>query len=880
MERPRFHIGNLTAIDKLYRAYQKNPKGVSPEWHAFFSGMDFASGNLGEDIESLKAYKLLMAYRKFGHLYAKTNPLLPQGALPKELSLELLGFQKKELLPGLGLFAEERVTVEEFSFLLQKIYSSTIGVEYMDLDNIELEEWIQKRFEPIWQIDLTLEEKKEIFELLNKAEMFESFLHTKFVGQKRFSLEGGETLIPILQGVIDEGVEGGLEEFVIGMAHRGRLNVLAHILEKSYSVIFHEFELALTAHKTAGTDDVKYHKGFFSKTTRQGKTVDLHLAANPSHLESVDPVVLGETKAQQMIKGEGKVAAILIHGDASLAGQGVIYESLQLMRIDGYCTGGTIHIVVNNQIGFTSLPEETRSSQYCTDIAKTFNCPVFHVNAEDPEGCCWASKLAMQIRKEFKIDVFIDLLCYRKYGHNEGDEPRFTQPLQYEKISQKQSIRDIYKEKLLQGGKLDETVALSLEEACRKKLQQALEEAKKFSTVPPAPEIVHGKEFPEVEKKTIITSVKGEILQQIATLTSKVPAGFTLHSKLAKWEGGRLKELEENLDWPFCEHLAFGSILWEGISVRLAGQDSQRGTFSQRHAVWVDQKTNEKYFPLQHLREGQGRFDILNSPLSEFAALGFEYGYSASNPNALVLWEAQYGDFVNGAQVILDQYLTSSEQKWRSCSSLVLLLPHGMEGQGPEHSSARIERFLSLAGHDNIRIVNPSTPAQLFHLLRKQALNPIKKPLIIFTPKSLLRVSACTSRLFDLTEGKFAEFLPDILEIPTPKRLLICSGKIFYEVAAKRNNQKVALLRVEQFYPFYQEKFEKVLAQYSGYQECFWLQEEPQNMGGWSYMEPILRRVLQRDIGYIGREVSASPAAGSNAVHQKEQQELIDKALL
>lgn len=905
MTKDRFHIANLVAVDKLYRDYRKDPASVDPKWHPFFAGMEFASEEMekGEGGEgAYKIYKLILAYRKYGHLYVYINPLKTEKPpFPKELELERLGFKKSDLseeFPTLGLLPETHAPLSKIVAVLQEVYCSRIGIEYMDLDNPELEEWIQKRIEPKLHLDLSIQDKKIILDLLNKAEIFESFLHTKFVGQKRFSLEGGETLIPILQALIDEGGELGVHEFVIAMAHRGRLNVLANIMQKSYPVIFYEFESTTVPLLSEGTSDVKYHNGFASDTvTNFGKKMHLHIAANSSHLEAVNAVVLGQAKAKQVLhddEAKERVAAVLIHGDAAIAGQGIIYECMQFMNVDGYSTGGSIHIIVNNQVGFTTLSEESRSTRYCTDISKAFGCPSFHVNAEDPESCYFAAKMAAQIRQAFKIDVFIDLICYRKYGHNEGDEPNFTQPLEYQLISKKKNIRELYAEQLISEGVVEKAIAETLEGDFKNQLQKHLEKAKEYTTKPPPPEDVHGRIWEDFKYasqgdlfKPEKTGVSGPILKEIAEKIAQIPEGFTLHPKLIKLLDERMAKFKEPaanpvFEWGFCESLAFGSLLWEGRSVRLAGQDSQRGTFSQRHAVWVDQKDEHKYFPLQHIKNGQGRFVVLNSPLSEYAAMGFEYGYSWSYPSTLVLWEAQYGDFSNGAQIMIDQFLTTSEQKWQRLSALVLLLPHGMEGQGPEHSSARMERFLTLCGHNNMQVVYPSTPAQYFHLLRKQAIRVLRKPLVVFTPKSLLRLPACVSSLNDLSVGMFEEFLPDPMDIKNPQRLLICTGKLFYELLSERERIKAfntAILRVEQFYPFHEEKFQKMLAKYSGFKECFWIQEEPENMGAWHYMMPILQKFMGKmEIGYIGRARSASPAAGSNLVHRKEQKEILELA--
>lgn len=896
MDEP-IHIANLQAIEKLYREYRRDPKKADPSLIPFFAGMEFASyeKEKGEGEGSLRVFRLILAYRQYGHLMAHVNPLKETPSTPTLLSLKTLGFNESDLnkeFSTLGFLPAPYATLKEIIQKLSSIYAGRIGIEYMELDNLELEEWIQKRVEPRLDFALTLEEKKNILDYLNRAEIFESFLHTKFVGQKRFSLEGGETLIPLLWGMLEEGSKLNAEEFIFGMAHRGRLNVLTNILKKSYAVVFHEFESGNIPTVGEGTSDVKYHKGFVSTVNVDGKELFLQLAPNPSHLEAVDPVVLGQVRARQGVKQDAsreKVVPILIHGDASFAGQGIIYECMQLMNLEGYTTGGTIHIIINNQIGFTTLPKDARSTRYATDIAKSFGCPVFHVNAEDPESCFWAAKMAMQIRQKFKKDVFIDLICFRKYGHNEGDEPAFTQPLEYEKIRSKKPIRELYAMQLKEEDSIEESIAESLEKEFLATLHEAMEKAKTYIQTP-SPAEIHGEEFSqELEADLFLpvkTSVSEKNLHEIMDAIS-LPSGFHLHPKLIKWMEERKEKLQKDpkekiIDWSYAEFLAFGSLLLDKVPIRLSGQDCRRGTFSQRHAVWIDQENASPYFPLDHLKTDAAHFEVYNSPLSEFSIVGFEYGYSISNPKALVLWEAQYGDFNNAAQVIIDQFISSAEQKWRRHSSLSLLLPHGMEGQGPEHSSGRLERYLQLSAQNNIQVVYPSTPAQYFHVLRRQGLRKIKKPLVLFTPKSLLRLPACTSSIKELETGQFEEFLDDPSPSSKTNRLLICSGKIFYDLLEARDKQKIpgiSILRVEQFYPFNTEKFIKILAKYKGFQECCWVQEEPENMGSWTYLRPYLNQILKIPVRYIGRLSSASPAAGSQIRHKAEQEEILKLAL-
>jgi len=915
MSNPNYiHFGNLTFLEDLYEVFCADPSQVPPSWRYFFEGMGFSEqGVIIEESKDLRISNLIAAYRSFGHLLASFNPVAREA--PKaviELSLKRLKFKEselKELFPTCGLLEKESACLEEIIATLKEIYCGTIGIEYCFSDMPEMEKWLQEkieknRFPPLFSID----EKKEILEMLNKSTLFEIFLHTKYVGQKRFSLEGGETLIPILNEIVEKGAELGLDEFVIGMSHRGRLNVLTNILKKSYSVIFSEFEDFFDPMLQTGKGDVKYHKGFSANlTTKKGYPIHLTLPANPSHLESIDPVLEGKVRAKQVWRRDdqkSKIIPILIHGDAAVAGQGVVYETLQLSHLEGYATGGTIHIIINNHIGFTTLPCDSRSTRYPSDIAKAFSSPVFHVNVEDPEGCMVAAGLAIQMRQKFHSDVFIDLNCYRKYGHNEGDEPFFTQPIEYEHIRKKKSVREIYRDKLIQEGFIEREAATALEEKFKKSLHTELEEFKLKKLV------LYEEPFQGIWEKykegiahdlflKVKTDVDVDTLKKLTCTFCFVPSHFTIHPKVEKLFQERLKavEQEERVDWATAEWLAFASLLNQGIPIRLAGQDSKRGTFSQRHAMWVDQAVGLGYIPLQHLREKQGRFDVIDSLLSEFAALGFEFGYSLALPDALVIWEAQYGDFANGGQVVMDQYISSSEEKWQRHSGLTLLLPHGYEGQGPEHSSARMERYLQLAGNMNMQVVYPSTPAQYFHLLRRQVLRLIRKPLIIFTPKSLLRHPLCTSALAELSQGTFREILDDEGEPFTSpdkqregafvprniRRLLFCTGKIYYALIEERkrvNCDDVAIMRIEQLFPFHRELFVSIFEKYKGVKECFWVQEEPKNMGAWQHIFSIFHDLLPKEIHfeYVGRSRRAAPAAGSHGAHVREEKQILSRA--
>ncbi|MGL5262961.1 MAG: 2-oxoglutarate dehydrogenase E1 component [Candidatus Rhabdochlamydia sp.] len=872
-------VPNLCFIDSLYQKFREDPAQVDPSWCSFFQGMHlgFNTQAITELDQKKRIEDLIDAYRKYGYLLARFNPITPPPESVYELDLKTLGFTNSELdvvFPTCNLLEEQEAPLRNILDLLKKTYCSKMGIEYMGLRNPELEKWMQNKVEPSLS---PLDSQQKIFILkdLIKAELFESFLHTKYTAQKRFSLEGAETLIPMLSFLIEQVALSDVEEVVLGMTHRGRLNVLANIIHKDYASIFREFDENYINKAFEGSGDVKYHQGAQGRfTTSLGKNISIALAANPSHLESVDPVVEGMTYAKSALSKKD-VLPLLIHGDASFSGQGVVYETMQLCKLNGYQTRGTIHLIVNNQIGFTTNPEEGRSTLYCSDLAKTFNCPVFHVNAEDPEGCIWASILAAEIRTKFGCDVFIDLNCYRKYGHNESDEPLFSQPVLYAKIKEKKSILTLFSQSLLQENIIHQDVIKDLEETFKKQLQEAFQKT-------PSP-VAFQKTPSAVALSEIDTKVSLEALQEVGKSLYTYPSDLNLNSKIKRLLQEREEMLKSDpklatLDWGLAEQLAYASLLSQKIALRFSGQDVCRGTFSHRHAVLVDQLNEKRYFPLNQIKEANCAF--FNSPLSEYAVLGFEFGFSVTALRSLVIWEAQFGDFVNGAQIILDQYLAPSEQKWGVLSNLVLMLPHGYEGQGPEHSSARIERFLQLAAEDNLRIANCSTPAQLFHLLRAQALSPIKKPLILFTPKALLRNSACKSSLNDLAEGHFHEVLEDPMK--DAKLLLFCSGKIYYDLIAerKKQNKLCIIIRLEQLYPFPKDHVQKILAKYPNASYRF-VQEEPSNMGAWESLRFAFDELLgtKSPIEYIGRQRSASPAVGSYAVHKQQLEDLLKKAL-
>lgn len=893
------HPENAALLEDAYSIYLKDPEGVSPPLRKAFSSLKdqpqsraTVSAEEATEIAALRIDRLIQAYRAYGHLCANINPIaIVPIEEPQQLNLEFLGFSSQELthlFPTRGLLAQEYAPLTDIIAALKETYCRTIGVEYLDRQGPDFERWLEKKIEPShFQPALTIDQKKMILQQLNKSELLEIFIHTKYTGQKRFSVEGGETLIPMLEAAIETGSSLGIEEFVIGMAHRGRLNVLSNILKKSYADIFTEFDESYIPNSFEGSGDVKYHKGFFAEVSLpNGKKVTITVAPNPSHLESVNPVVEGMVRAQQRVKHQNRldnVLPIIIHGDAAISGQGVVYETMQFYKVPGYATGGTLHIVINNQIGFTATPEESRSTRYCTDIAKTFDAPVFHVNAEDPEACVYVTNLALEIRQKLQCDVFIDLNCYRKYGHNESDEPAFTQPLEYQIIRKKRSIRELYRDQLIHEGIVEQHIAEGLEKEFTQSLHDALAASK---------ESLQNGKIPNKKEKgskptaqPITTAVSKKTLLEVAQKMSAIPEGFTIHPKIQHLVQERLKMAagEKPIDWGMGEMLAYGTLLWEGKDVRLAGEDCQRGTFSHRHAAWMDQQKEHTYASLSHLRKDQGRFDVINSPLSENAALGFEYGYSVAHLDALVIWEGQFGDFFNGAQVVVDEYLAAAEQKWGQVSNLVMLLPHGYEGQGPDHSSGRMERFLEQAGDLNMRIVDPTTPAQLFHLLRKQVLNPIRKPLIIFSPKGLLRHPLCISTVQDFTEGRFQEVIDDPSPGQAVKRLIFCTGRIYYDLISERSKTKtedMAIVRIEQLYPFETEQVAAIIKKYSQAHEFIWVQEEPANMGAAQFMRPLLQALLPKgkELRYVGRAQSAAPATGSHAQHKKEHAALL-KAL-
>jgi 2-oxoglutarate dehydrogenase E1 component len=830
---------------------------------------------------------LIRVHRVRGHLIADIDPLRwKDPKMPVELDPATYGLTiwdlEREFLTG-GVAGIARMTLGDLLGVLRDAYCRTIGVEYMHIQDTEEQRWIQSHFEGV-EFHLSKDDKHRILERLNAAEAFEKFLATKYVGTKRFGLEGAESVIPILDEVLSQAADNGLHSSVIGMAHRGRLNVLTNVMGKNLESLFKQFEGHVDPDTVQGSGDVKYHLGASGvHHSPQGNSIKIDLASNPSHLETVDPIVLGMVRAQQdQIDPPGSFPSlpILIHGDAAFAGQGVVLECLAMSDIMGYRVGGTIHLIINNQIGFTTAPQFARSSIYCSDVAKTVQAPIFHVNGDDPEACLRVARLAFEYRQRFHKDVVIDMVCYRRHGHNEGDDPSYTQPLMYKAIAEKRSVRKLYVESLVGRGDITLEEAEKALDDFQGKLQAALDETRAHApepikvAKPPRPVGV----LPHVE-----TGVERPMLDRVFTKLTDYPAGFTVHPKLGRQFEARTKLYEQGeVEWATAEALAFGSLAIEGHPVRLAGEDSRRGTFSHRHAALIDNQDERVWIPLAELESAQ-KFWVYDSLLSEYAALGFEYGYAHANPEALVLWEAQFGDFVNGAQIIIDQYLVAAEDKWGQRNGLVMLLPHGYEGQGPEHSSARIERFLTLCAEDNIQVVNATTAAQYFHVLRRQMHREVRKPLVIFTPKQPLRMKESRSPVSALEHGSFQEVLDDpfVTDPSAVKRLVFCSGKVAWDAIAERDkrNAPVAVVRVEQLYPFPIEQMFNLLSRYPNAREVVWLQEEPSNMGPWHFVEHRVWRVKEQgyDLRHVARVASGSPATGSSTVHQQELADLMDE---
>lgn len=899
------------AIEALYQQYTQEPSSVDEGWKKFFEGFDFAQESFpmlpGEEATSKKSAasvlvsdkevqvrNLIHAYRTRAHLRSKTNPVRERRDRKPILDLEDFGLSEADLNTEFNSGAEigiGRATLQKIIDSLKYIYEGAVGFEYMSVRDPEKLKWLREKIEKdALAFKPSHDQRTRILTKLNEAVVFENFLHTKYLGQKRFSLEGGETTIPALDTIINKGAELGVEEVMIGMAHRGRLNVLANIMGKTYEQIFNEFEGNAKPDLTMGDGDVKYHMGFSSQVdTPSGHKVEIKLAPNPSHLEAVNPVVEGFVRAKgdaEYNKDRSKILPVLIHGDAAVAGQGIVYEVVQMSQLKGYNTGGTIHFVINNQVGFTTDFDDARSSVYCTDVAKMIDAPVLHVNGDDPEAVVFCVQFATEYRQKFGGDIFVDMVCYRRHGHNESDEPKFTQPNLYNIISKHPNPREVYNKKLIDMGEVEGELAKKMDQEFRGLLQDRLNMVKQQ----PLPYVYQPLEEewrnlrrskPEDFDISPETGVKQAEIDKVAKALTEIPKGFKPIKQIEKQLKQR-KDMffkDKQLNWAGGELLAYGTLLLEGNPVRLTGQDVQRGTFSHRHAVLHDANTNEAYNSLNHLEGTDQKFEIYNSLLSEFGVMGFEFGYAMANPNALTIWEAQFGDFANGAQVMIDQFISCSETKWQRMNGLVLLLPHGYEGQGPEHSNARPERYLQLCAEYNMVVANITTPANFFHALRRQMTWEFRKPLVVMSPKSLLRHPKAVSGLSDFTSGRFQEVIADDVVKPTSARkVVLCSGKVYYDLIEKREKDKikdVAVIRLEQLHPFPKNQVDDLLAKYTKAEDFVWLQEEPENMGYWNYVQRIYP---ERSFKLISRKASASPATGFAKVHAEEQELIIEKA--
>jgi len=893
---------DVSYVDQMYQNYKKDPGSVDSTWQKFFEGYDFSVERFGDqpqaagdgvNIKETHVRTLIHAYRSRGHLKSLTNPVRPRRDHKVPLDHTFYGLTDLDLDAEFDVGIEVglgRTTLRKIIDKLRTVYLGPIGFEYSYIRNQEVFDWfIEKCEKGYYNHAPSPEEKKSILAKLNEAVVFENFLHTKFLGQKRFSLEGGETTIPALQTIINTSAGMGVKEVVIGMAHRGRLNVLSNILGKTYEQIFTEFEGNVNPDLTMGDGDVKYHLGYASHiTTPSGNKIYVKLTPNPSHLEVVDSLVLGYTRGQIDDEYKGsldKAMAILIHGDAAVAGQGIVYELVQMSGLEGYTTGGTIHFVINNQVGFTTDYEDARTAIYCTDVAKIIDAPVLHVNGDDAEAVTFCSQLAVEYRQKFGKDIFIDMLCYRRHGHNESDEPKFTQPKLYNLIAKHPNPREVYVKKLIERGDVDAALADEMDKRFRNQLQDRLNEVKQ-KPLPYKPQKLE-EEWEKMERakpqdfeKSPSTSIKQAVVDKVGKALTTIPSNFKALKQIEKLLKDRKAAFfdDKMLGWAEAELLAYGSLLAEGTTVRMSGQDVKRGTFSHRHAYFFDANTNEPYCGVDHIQEGQEKFHIFNSLLSEFGVLGFEYGYAMSNPHGLVIWEAQFGDFVNGAQVMIDQFISSAESKWQRMNGLVMLLPHGYEGQGPEHSSCRPERFLQLCAEYNMIVCNPTTAANIFHLLRRQVAWHFRKPCVVFSPKSLLRHPGVASPVKDFVSGSFLEIIDDTTVVAKDvKRVILCSGKIYYDLLESQSKRKVkdaAVVRIEQLYPFPESQIAAALKKYKG-AKVLWVQEEPANMGPLSFIQ---RMMPGQSIEYISRKASASPATGYSKVHKAEQEKIINQA--
>ncbi len=888
-------------VESLYRQYHRDPKSVDEQWALVFAGYEFGAGGSGTgDFGPVVGVRdLIHSYRQFGHLVADLDPL---GRSPRShpfLELEEFGFFTSEDLDKVVSSGSFRglttAPLRELLEALGETYCGTLGVEYLGIRDKAQRDWLQERMEPVRnRPELSPEDRVRLLQQLVASETFEQFLQTKYVGQKRFSIEGADALIPLLDVVVEEASAGGVEELVMGMPHRGRISVLAHILKKPVEMLLAEFEGTFLPAGIQGDGDVKYHLGYSrDHTTRQGRRIHLSLSSNPSHLEAIDPVVEGIVRAKQSHLADTdrrRVMPVLLHGDASFTGQGLVYETLALSELEHFTTGGTLHVIVNNQIGFTTSPEEFCFTRYPSDLASVIQAPIFHVNADDPEAVVQAARLAVGFRQQFHGDVVIDLVCYRRHGHNELDDPTFTQPVMYRQIKDHPTVVARYAERLQEEGVIDAARVARIREEVKGLYEDALSYARDF--LPRQQVFALGGLWRGFrwagDDWTADTRVPADRLQDAAAGLRRFPEDFTPHPRVEKLLEQRHEMVKQGkgIDWGCAEELAYATLQLEGTPIRLTGQDTARGTFSHRHAILYDAKTGSPYVPLNHLGPGQGEIEVVNSLLSEAAVLGFEWGMSSADPRRLVLWEAQFGDFANGAEVIIDQFISSAESKWQRMSGLVMLLPHGYEGQGPEHSSARLERYLQLSAEGNWQVVNCTTPAQFFHVLRRQIHRSFRKPLIVMSPKSLLRHPRAVSTLAELTDGGFRLVLPDPAapRASDVRRVLLCSGKIFYALEKgreERGRDDVAILRVEQLYPFPAAEVAAELRRYPNGEEVRWVQEEPKNQGAWLVLRPRLAEVVgpERELAYVGRDEAASPASGSYKIHQAEEQALIEEAL-
>jgi 2-oxoglutarate dehydrogenase E1 component len=907
---------NEPVLEENYERWTRDPSSVDPHWAVFFEGFELGcarpkrngahdtngSSSTSDSSWQTRVDALVYAYRTLGHSIAKLDPLAEERPEQPLLTLQELGFTSADLdRPASSRFFRDGQSqpLRDLIVELEQIYSDSIGAEFMHIQNPRIRNWVRDRLENRNENrNHDPENHKDLLKKIYEAETFESFLHTRYVGQKRFSLEGGESLIVALNALLENSPKLGVKEIVMGMAHRGRLNVLANFLDKPLAMIFNEFHGNFIPESVGGNGDVKYHLGFQTvRTLPTGDQVEIRLAANPSHLEAVDPVVQGKARARQRIlddTGERKkVVPVLVHGDAAFIGQGVVAEVFNMSQLPGYSTGGTVHLVVNNQIGFTTLPADARSSAYCTEMAKMVEAPIFHVNGEDPLAVIQCATMALEFRQEFGRDAVVDIYCYRRHGHNEGDEPSFTQPSLYNKIKDHPSLSNRFLAQCRELGTVTADEAAEIQASAMQELEDALAIAKKDKE-----DADNGKiESPFAGSTAVFqppynfdpvdTSISADTLGKIVRALTSVPENFRVLPKIKRMLLDRRTQIWKSggpYDWGFAESLAIGSLLLEGTPVRLSGQDSRRGTFSHRHSVLYDEISRERHIPLNNLGHDQAKFCVYNSPLSEYAVLGFDYGYSQDYPSMLIMWEGQFGDFANGAQIIIDQFIASAESKWRTPSSITLLLPHGYEGQGPEHSSARLERFLELCAENNMQVCYPTTPAQYFHVLRRQMHRDYRKPLVLMTPKSLLRAEEAVSKSEDFTNSRFMEILvgPEPKDRAKVKRVILCSGKVYYDLAAelkkRRQASSTVLIRMEQLYPLHESRLQELADRYPKSAKVIWCQEEPENMGAARFVIPNLRRLFGREIAYAGRQASASPATGMFKVHQRQQEALLEAA--